>query len=135
METYKCAFNSTLVGGTFGCAQSEPVVRRSGPDVACRSAAAHERCAEMYARLKTAALPAFNVDDDLTTMPHSVLVKIQHGGLLGLQRLLGDEQPPAVADVSRLVARTLERYQATAGVPCDQVVPDMTGYQLKRRRG
>ena len=135
METYKCPFNGTLIGSTFGCAHAEPVVRRGGPDVACRSASMHANCADLFERLKAAALPAFGVDDDLTQMPHSVLMKVQHGGLLGLQRLLGDGSSTRVADISALVAQALVQYETTSAVPCAQVVPDMTGYQIKRRRG
>ena len=135
METYKCPFNGTLIAETFGCAHAEPVVRRGGPDVACRLAPMHAHCAELFERLKAAALPAFGVEDDLTQMPHSVLTKIQYGGLLGLQRELGGEPATPVADISALVARVLERYQTASAVPCAQVVPDLTGYQIKRRRG
>lgn len=135
METYKCPFNGTLIAETFGCANAEPVVRRGGPDVACRSASMHGHCADLFERLKAAALPAFGVEDDLTQMPHSVLMKIQHGGLLGLQRLLGGASSPGVADISALVAQALAQYETASAVPCAQVVPDMTGYQIKRRRG
>ena len=84
----KCAFSQTLIGGQFACAHAEPVVRRGGAEIACRSADASQRCATLMQCLKDAALPAFGVEDDLLSMPHSVLVKIQFGGLLGVQRLL-----------------------------------------------
>ena len=89
MEEYKCAFNATLMGDRFGCAHAHHVVRRGGPDVACTDSAGHERCQRLFELLKASALPAFGVEDDLLTMPHSTLVKIQFGGLLGIQRLLG----------------------------------------------
>ena len=89
MEEYKCAFNATLMGDQFGCAHARHVVRRGGPDVACADNAGHERCRRLFDLLKASALPAFGVEDDLLSMPHSTLVKIQFGGLLGIQRLLG----------------------------------------------
>lgn len=135
METFKCAFNGTLVAATFGCTHAEPVVRRGGPDVACRSDAGHRRCAEVFERLKVAALPAFGVDDDLLTMPHSVLMKIQHGGLAGLQRVLDGAAEARVADIDALLARAFERYRTADALPCTDVVADMIRYQLKRRRG
>ena len=135
METYKCVFNGTLVAQTFGCAHGEPVARRGGPDVACRSEAGHRRCAELFERLKAAAVPAFGVEDDLLSMPHSVLMKIQHGGLVGLQRLVDGAAGTRVDDIDALVARSLARYGACEAIPCADVVGDMTGYQLKRRRG
>lgn len=135
METFKCAFNGTLVAQTFGCVHAEPVACRGGPDVACRSPASHRRCAEVFDRLKTAALPAFGVEDDLLSMPHSVLMKIQHGGLLGLQCLLDGAPASRVENVDGLVERAIGQFQTADAIPCADVVADMTSYQLKRRRG
>ena len=66
------------------------MTRRGGPDVVCASDEAHQQCENLFQRMKQVALPAFGVEDDLLSMPHSVLVKIQFGGLLGLQRLQGN---------------------------------------------
>ena len=135
VDTFTCAFNGTLVAQTFGCVHAEPVARRGGPDIACRSPTGHRRCAEVFDRLKAAALPAFGVEDDLLTMPHSVLMKIQHGGLLGLQRTLDGAPANRVENVDGLVERVLGRYQTPDAIPGADVVADITGFQLKRRRG
>lgn len=134
MDEFKCAFNSTLLGGQFGCARAKAVVRRGGPDMACTSEPAHARCERVFQRLKQVALPAFRVEDDLLSMPHSVLVKIQFGGLLGLQRLIEPAAGAEVKDVDALLARTLEKYVDLANVDGSSLAADMTSYQLKRRR-
>ena len=56
------AFSQTLIGGQFACAHAEPVVRRGGAEIACRSADASQRCATLMQCLKDAALPAFGDD-------------------------------------------------------------------------
>jgi len=134
MEEYKCAFNSTLLGERFGCAFAKAVVRRAGPDVACTSDRAHTRCEALFQHLKQAALPAFGVEDDLLSMPHSVLVKIQFGGLLGLQRLVTGAVADEVEDIDALLARALEKYRDLARVEYPALAADMTGHRLKRRR-
>ncbi len=86
--------------------------------------------------MKQAALPAFGVEDDLLSMPHSVLVKTQHGGLLGLQRLLdgGSAVADEVKNIHALVDRAVEKYGGPDAIPCQAFVEDMTSYKLKRRR-
>ncbi|MDH5512031.1 MAG: hypothetical protein OEY27_02365 [Gammaproteobacteria bacterium] len=135
MEEYKCAFSSTLVTNRFACDKGEQVTRRSGPDVACTSDAAHQRCEQLYDQMKFAALPAFGVQDDLLTMPHSVMLKIQHGGLLGLQRLLepGAAGSGEVKNIHGLVAQAVEKYGSVEAIPCPALVADMSGYKLRRR--
>lgn len=133
MEEYKCAFNATLMGDQFGCTHARHVVRRGGPDIACVDNTGHERCQRLFELLKSSALPAFGVEDDLLSMPHSTLVKIQFGGLLGIQRLLGGNGD-TVADINSLVGRTENRFGNLASIPCEQVRADMTGYKIRRRK-
>ena len=134
MEIFKCAFSHTLVTNQFGCEKGEQVSRRGGPDVACTSEQAHQLCERLYERMKQTALPAFGVEDDLLSMPHSVLMKIQFGGLLGLQRLLGDGTPERVGNIHGLVGRAVDRDGGLDAIPCQAFVEDMVSYQLKRRR-
>ena len=136
MEEFKCAFSNTLVTNQFGCEQGRRVARRAGPDVACQSDAAHQRCAKPFERMKQAGLPAFGVEDNLLTMPHSVLVKIQFGGLLGLQRVLENAAAgsDAVSNIHDLVDRAIGKNGSLESIPCQAFVVDMTTYKLKRRR-
>ncbi|GAB4507119.1 MAG: hypothetical protein Tsb0026_01350 [Sulfuricaulis sp.] len=135
MEEYKCAFSNTLVTNQFGCEKGEQVARRGGPDIACTSDAAHQRCEKLFQQLKSAALPAFGVEDDLLSMPHSVLVKIQYGGLLGLQRLLRSDAAGSVTvkNVHALVDQAIGKYNDLDAIPCPALVEDMTSHKLRRR--
>lgn len=136
MEEYKCAFSNTLVTGQFGCGKGEQVTRRGGPDVVCSSDEAHQQCEKLFQRMKQAALPAFGVEDDLLSMPHSVLVKIQFGGLLGLQRLQGNgtDESAVVKNIHDLVGQAIGKHGGLDAIPCQAFVEDMTSYKLKRRR-
>jgi hypothetical protein len=134
MDEHKCAFSNTLITNQFGCDKAEQVTRRGGPDIACTSGAAHQRCEKLFQQMKAAALPAFGVEDDLLSMPHSVLVKIQFGGLLGLQRLLdGAAGSGDVKNIHALVDQTIGKYDNLDSVPYPALVQDMTSYKLRRR--
>lgn len=130
METHKCPFSVPLVTHQFGCSRAQEVVRRGGAEIDCTDAASCSRCVQLFERLKAAVLPAFGVEDDPLSMPHSVLVKIQHGGLLGLQRMTN--APGAgtdrVEDIDRLVAGH------GASAPVDALVGDITAYKPRGRR-
>lgn len=55
MEEYKCAFAAPLITGQFGCMHAQPVARRGGPDIACSVHDGHDRCAQLFERLKAVA--------------------------------------------------------------------------------
>ena len=86
--------------------------------------------------MKQAALPAFGVEDDLLSMPHSVLVKIQFGGLLGLQRLQVDstDDSAVVKNIHGLVGQAIGKHGGLDAIPCQAFVEEMISYKLKRRR-
>jgi len=136
MQVLICPFSATLVRDVFGCIHAEPVIRRGGTEFSCRERAVHTHCQQLFGALKQAALPAFDVEDDPTRTPHSVLVKIQFGGLLGLQRIALDNPPAAdrVADIQALVGDAVSRFGTIQGIPCGQLAEDMRGYTLSRRR-
>lgn len=136
MEQHKCPFSAPLVSHQFSCTHAQEVIRRGGTEVDCTDASAHTRCEQLFHRLKAAALPAFGVEDDLLSMPHSVLVKIQYGGLLGLQRLLSSAAPAAerIDDIDALVQQAQAKFGSAEAIPCDPLVAEITAFKPRSRR-
>jgi hypothetical protein len=137
VEALRCPFRQTLITGEFGCRHALAVTRREGPDVGCSSDAASRRCSELFERLKAVALPASDDGDAPSDVPHSALVKVQHGGLLGLQRLLAPRSGSSsgrVDDVDRLLEQVLLHYGGLEAIPYAEVLPDVEQYKIRRRR-
>ncbi len=68
-------------------------------------------------------------------MPHSVLQKIQFGGLLGLQQLKTEQLADSVDDVVSLLDGLETKFGTLANLPYQDLVTSITEYKLKRRRG
>ena len=136
MSDLTCPFNAPLVAEDFACRHAEAVIRRGGTEVACRDEVSRARCIELHQAMKAVALAEQGYEDDLTQVPHSLLVKVQYGGLLGLRHLTGQDSGSAttVADIDSLVESALERFGTVAGIPCTKLCDDMTGYRLPGRR-
>ena len=137
MEEYKCPFSAPLITRQFACTLAQEVIHRGGAEINCMDVAAQSSCTQLFQNMKQEALQAFGVEDDLLSMPHSVLVKIQYGGLLGVQRVLRAEPQVAesVKDVQALVAEAVARFGGAAGIPCAPLVADITAYKPRTRRG
>jgi hypothetical protein len=132
----KCPFAAPLIRATAACRHAREVVRRGGSEFDCLCEAEHARCEQVFAGLKECALVASNIEDDPTQMPHSLLVKIQSGGLLGLQRLLGESDTEGrVADVGDLAARASAHFGGADRIPFAALAKDITAFRLERRTG
>lgn len=137
MNKPMCPFSAPLLTEDFTCRHAEPVIRRGGTEIACRSESSCIRCIELHRSMKVAALADLGYEDDLTRVPHSVLVRIQYGGLLGLQRISAETTEPAagVTDIDGLVETALLRFGSLSGIPCTELCADITAYKLPGRRG
>ncbi|MDH3979734.1 MAG: hypothetical protein OEU91_04390 [Gammaproteobacteria bacterium] len=132
-----CPFSATLARSDFACARATQVIRRGGAEFTCQSDTAHTRCRQLFEHCKQAALPAFGVEDDLTRMPQSVLVKIQFGGLLGVQRMTPGQTSAGnrIDDIDALLAAAIDHFSGLESIPYEQLVDDITAWKLPRRRG
>ena len=128
----KCPFAASITARRADCAKATQVVRRGGSEYDCSDAQAHARCTALFARLKPVGLSVFAVEDDLTQMPHSVLVKIQGGGLAGLQRLAG-QSAERIADIDTLITHAVDDAGGVDGIAVDALGADMDAYRLERR--
>jgi len=132
-QDFKCAFSGPQMTGTFTCKRGRQVARRGGPDISCDYGTGHQRCAQLFESLKSAGLDHMALEDNLLTLPHSVLLKVQYGGLLGLQRLLG-EAGETVADINGLVDQLLQKYDELDNIPVTEVSEDIATFKVARRR-
>ncbi|MBK1645348.1 hypothetical protein CKO25_11985 [Thiocapsa imhoffii] len=130
----KCPFCAPLTKNMARCRHAQEVVRRGGSEFDCLSPNDHQRCSWVHGALKSHALSAFEVADDLNTMPHSVQVKIQSGGLLGLQRLLGEDGlAGSIEDIHTLIERAAAHFGGVEQIPYSRLEADMVGFRLERR--
>lgn len=132
MSDLICPFSATLVKNDFGCQYANSIVRRGGAEIACLKSDRHSICSMLHERIKAAALNEMGLEDDLLSLPHSVLVKIQYGGLLGLQAVM-EGSADGVEDISSLVTSVNECYTNFSDLPFDRITSAIVDYKLARR--
>lgn len=132
----KCPFRATIMTRSFSCAYAEEITRRDGPDVACNSPTSNAACHDFFGALKSRALDELGYEDDLTTMPASVLQKIQFGGLLGLQQQVVEKSDiDSIDNVAQLMKDAIKKYEGVNGFPFATCVESIKNYKMRKRRG
>lgn len=137
MPAPKCPFMTPIISRDFACHNGESVTVRNTPQVHCQDPRALGVCQRLWERLKSVGLAAFDTPDDLTVTPHTVYLKIQYGGLLGLRDLAGIAAPDEgmIADVAALVEQVTRSGAGIDEIDYEALTPVMTCFKPKRRRG
>lgn len=105
----------------------------TGCSVTCASAEAFDRCEKFLDHLINTAQFALHYVDGTDSLTHGKLMKVQHGGLQGLQALMHDDEEP-VGDIHALLNDAISRYGETEVIPTELLLPYIKAHQNKRRK-
>lgn len=116
----QCPFEKSVLTHCVDCSKAEKHNIAEREAVACNSAKAHELCVALRDLLRhnfTFALGRLHIDGPL---PHAQEMRMQCGGLRGLQFSLdGNDE---VRDVATLVMLAQQKYGALADLPYSLIV-------------
>jgi len=115
-----CPFEKSVLTRCAACSRAEKHNIAEREIVACNNAEAHQRCIALRDLLRhnfTFALGKMHIDGPL---PHAQEMRMQCGGLKGLQVAIdGNDQVP---DVALLVEMAQQRYGELAELPYSLIV-------------
>jgi len=124
-----CPFSATLTKDAFSCEHAKKIIRRGGEEFACQHDEMHAMCIKVHAEVRSVALEKLGLEDDLLTLPHSVLVKIQFGCLLGLQMSTGHD-----ASVIENIAALVKSSVNLDVLPFNDIHAAISNYKPQKRR-
>jgi hypothetical protein len=125
-----CPFEKTILTHCAACSEAEKHNIAEREVVSCNSSLAHDRCDRLRELLRknfVFALGKLHIDGPL---PHAQEMRMQCGGMRGIQFLLdgGDE----VNNVSELLAMAVKKYGGLEDLPFSEIVQRAKGYYKSR---
>lgn len=131
-----CPFEKALLICQCQCSQAKRVNIAERVAVCCLDAAAQADCKLLLGLLQQNAAFALKLTHADAVLPHSKHVKVQCGGLLGLQTAVRPEaEAGPVADIRGLVAEAGERFGDLQALPYSEIVRGIAGFQTRKRSG
>ncbi|MCB1997143.1 MAG: hypothetical protein KDG57_14935 [Rhodoferax sp.] len=125
-----CVFSRALLARSAGCAC---VARRALGErevLECTQPVARTNCSLLSALMRERARFALKLPAGELPLMHAQVLRLQCGGLHGLQQTLGTSD----TDVHHLVTAAQAQFGSLLALPWDQVVTAMRAWQLRRRR-
>src|SRR5210317_1884157 len=120
----RCPYEKAINSRRCNCCQSKRFNLANREGVACKSAAGNLLCHELLNIMRRKARFSLHVMHATSPLPHAKEIKVQVGGLLGLQKLLDSQAADAstVDDIYGLTNTAVERYVSLDDLPFEEIV-------------
>lgn len=130
-----CPFENAILTGRFVCEKSAQIHLAERVAVSCSTEDIREDCAELLGLLHHNAMFALKLTHVDEVLPHSKEMKVQCGGLLGLQAALRPDLAAAtgVENIFALVEAAQERFGSLDALPFQEIVKAVSAFQIRRR--
>ena len=136
-ETYRevnenfCAFEKSVLINQCNCSKAERFCIAEREGVHCLSEEGQARCLDALSILRDHATFALR---ELTEgkLPHGKAMRVQIGGIRGLNKLLnGDDSQ--VPDVDAILQAAIQRWGSLEQLPFSEIMPSIAAYKGKTR--
>jgi len=102
--------------------------------VGCTDSVKQHQCVAFLGHLRKQTRFIFKINID-GPLPHNKEIKVQNGGMLGVQQLLlGDSGKQEVEDIAGLMEQSIELYGSIEEIPYNLIMPSVTSYQTRPKR-
>jgi hypothetical protein len=128
-----CPFGKAILARCCACSLSRRQAIAEREVVSCTRAAVREQCCELYELLRRNswfALKPVHAGEPLT---HANNMKVQCGGLRGLQQAL--DATGEVGDVAALVEAARQKFGGLEELPYSQIIQSVAAFQLRKPHG
>lgn len=128
---HPCPFEKAILAGCGACPLVEKRLIAEREALACREPAAREDCAALRGLLRQNSAFALGQPHIDRPLPHAQEMRVQCGGLLGLQQAVAPADE--VADVAGLVRAARDRFGSLENLPYSRIVQRVAACRLRRR--
>ena len=131
----RCVFEKAILTRRCCCLCSARFYLADREGIACDSTGAHNRCRHFITQLRENARFVLKITALEGELPHAKEIKVQNGGLLGLQLVLHpDLSGNKVIDVAGLTALGEQTYGSLEQIPYQEIVKSIAHFEGRRRR-
>lgn len=134
INTAPCAFEKGILSLKCRCEYQHMFRLADRHGVGCRDAVMQQKCVDFLDHLRKQTRFVFKIPID-GPLPHNKEIRVQNGGMLGMQKLLlEDSGSEVVENIAGLLQRGIELYGRLEDIPYHRVMPSVTSYQTRPKR-
>lgn len=130
----RCVFEKAILSRRCACVCSTRFYLADREGIACDAAPAHTRCSRLIELLRENAKFALKLTAVDGELPHAKEIKVQTGGLLGMQHLLRpDLDAENVVDIAGLATLGERTFGSLEQFPYRDIIKSIVAFEGRRR--
>ena len=130
----RCEFEKALTHNKAKCSYSRHFCLADREGYACKSSELSGKCRELLELLRENSRFILKMQKTSNQLPHNMEIRVQVGGLSGIQALLALEQQDKIENIFALVEQAETEYGGLEMLPYDQIVQSISSYQGRKSR-
>lgn len=136
VNAQRCVFEKAINARRSSCSLSQRFNLADREGVSCCNETGANRCKQLLELLRKNAKFALQMTNVPGPLPHAKEVKVQIGGMLGLQKLLRPQlhEVELVHDINELVEGALQHYRSLDNLPYSEIVKSIVTFEGRARR-
>lgn len=133
----RCVFEKAINSRRCSCEQSVRFCLADREGVSCNSESGNRHCIDLLDSMRRNARFSLQLTRVDGPLPHNREIRVQNGGLLGLQKLLHPEQADSdsVTDIHGLIGQAISKFGQLDALPYERIVQAIVSFQGRRKRG
>lgn len=136
LNTRVCPYEKVILSRQCDCRHAARLFIAERQAVGCDTDAPQQRCVAVLDAMRSKAAFALKLTSATNRLPHAKEMKVQAGGLRGLQRALqpaGGDAP--IEDIDGLLRLALDTYGSLQQLPYSELMQSIVAYEGRRRGG
>ncbi len=130
----RCVFEKAILSHRCNCNCSTRFYLADREGIACDSDKSHDRCENLIQLLRESAKFALKLTHLDGELPHGKEIKVQNGGLLGLQRVLRpDLTTGSIIDIAGLTSLGEHTYGSLEAFPFREIVKSIVNFEGRHK--
>lgn len=132
----RCLFEKSILSRRAACHHAHRFCLADREGIACQHKHALDACSEVLDTLRSKAIFALQRTHIDGPLPHASEMKLQLGGLSGMQRILGEQEEPEnrIDDISGVIGEIIDKFGTIDALPYNEIARAITQYQGRKSR-
>ena len=134
IASIRCEFEKALTNNKARCAYARHFWLADREGYACKSTESSTKCRELLVKLRENSRFILKLQQAGEQLPHNMEIRVQAGGISGIQALFSAGPEEKVEDIHALVEQAEAEYGGLERLPYNRIVQSVSRFQGRKSR-